>query len=157
MARRKNLLNAYRGSETRRYTELELQVDLETLGHALDEAACSYDPPTLSDYELVRLARALSQPRVKDECFALALSNKPEPAERLWTVMVRGLPAPERAEPAFLLAISSYLRGAGVLAALALEIVVESNPTHAMAFLLDRALQKGVPPKVLRTMIFASF
>jgi hypothetical protein len=156
LARRKNLLNAYRGSETRRYTELELQVDLETLSHALDEAACSFDPPTLSDYQMVRLARALSQPRVKDECFALVLSNKPEPAERLWTVMVRGLPVPERAEPAFLLAISAYLRGAGVLAALALEIVVESNPTHAMAFLLDRALRKGVPPKVLRTMIFAS-
>jgi hypothetical protein len=156
LGRRRNLLDAYRGSEARRRTERELQADLETLSHALDEAACSYDPPTLNDHQLVRLAQALSQPPVKDECFALALSPKSEPAERLWTVMVRGLPAPERAEPAFLLAISSYLRGSGVLAALALKIVMESNPAHAMAFLLDRALQKGVSPTLLRSLIVTS-
>ncbi len=156
VAYRKKLLDAYRASPAQPYTDADLQADLEILGYALDRAANSYELPTLTDHQMVRLGRALSQGPVKDECLASALSDEPEPAERLWTVLTRGLPAPERAEPAFLLAMSAYLRGAGVIAALALKIVMESNPLHRSAVLVDYALQKGVPPDHVRNLLVES-
>jgi hypothetical protein len=156
LIRREKLLDAYRMSPAQPYTDADLEADMQILGHALDKATGSYDLPSLSDHQLVRLARAMSQIPVKDECLAITLSEDSQAAERLWTVLVRALPAPERAEPAFLLAMSTYLRGAGVLAALALQIVMESNPTHNTAVLLDYALQRGLPPRVLRNMLMKS-
>jgi hypothetical protein len=156
LARREKLLDAYRLFPTQPYTEADLDADLDILRYALDQAANSYELPTLSDHQLVRLARALSQPAVKDECIAITLSDESEAAERLWTLLVRALPAPERAEPAFLLAMSAYLRGAGVMAALALQIVMRSNPLHQTAVLVDYALRMGFPPDDLREMILAS-
>lgn len=156
VAYRRKLLAAYRSSSTPSYTDQDLHADLKLLGHALDAATNSYELPTLTDHQMVRLGRALSQGPVKDECLAMALSDEPEAAERLWTVLIRGLPAPERAEPAFLLAMSAYLRGAGVIAALALKIVMEANPLHRLAVLLDYALQRGMPPDHLRGMLVTS-
>lgn len=156
LARRKALLTAYRPSPAQPYTEDDACADLELLGYALDMATKSYDPPTLTDHQLVRLALAMSETTVKDECMAIALSEEAMFAERLWTTLVRALPSPERAEPAFLLAMSAYLRGAGVLAALALKIVMESNPLHGTAVLLDYALARGVPPNDLRTLLMTS-
>lgn len=156
LARRKALLTAYRPSPAQPYTEDDVCADLELLGYALDMAMNSYDPPTLTDHQLVRLALAMSETAVKDECMATVFSEDAMFAERLWTALVRALPTPERAEPAFLLAMSAYLRGAGVLAALALKIVMESNPLHGTAVLLDYALQRGVPPNDLRTLLMTS-
>lgn len=151
LARRRKLLEAYRS-----YTEEERWADLEFLGHVLDIAKNSYDPPTLTDHQLVRLARALAQTPIKDECLAMVLSDEPEPAERLWTVLVRALPAPERAAPALLLAMSAYLRGAGVIAGLALQVVLESVPEHELATRLDAALQMGFPPDRMRALLVQS-
>jgi hypothetical protein len=156
LLRRKKLLEAHRVSAASPYGAPGREADLATLGHALDKAANSYDPPVLTDHELARLAHALSDTTVKDECLAITLTDEPQPADRLWTALVRSLPAPERAEPAFLLAMSAYLRGAGVLAALALRIATESNPEHELAGLLDMALQVGTPPDLLRSMLMAS-
>jgi hypothetical protein len=153
LARRKRLLDAYRTEQPQPYGEQQLEADLRTLGHALDMALSSYDPPSLNDHQLVRLAKAMSQAPIRDECLAIALTDEPEPTERLWTALVRSLPVPERAEPAVLLAVSAYLRGAGVLAALALKIALDSNPHHRTALLLDYALQMGMPPTRLKSML----
>jgi hypothetical protein len=156
LVRRKELLAAYRPTPARPYTDEDARDDLELLGHALDKAMCTYDLPNLTDHQMVRLALALTEAPVKDECMAVVFSDEATFAERLWTVLVRGLPTPERAEPAFLLAMSAYMRGAGVLAGLALKIVMESNPVHGMAVLLDYALQKGVSPNDLRDLLMKS-
>jgi hypothetical protein len=156
LVRRRKLMDAYRSAVPRPYSEAGLRADLEALGHALDKVTSSRALPTLNDHELARLGIALSQEEVKDECMAIALSDESEPAERLWTMLVRALPAPERAEPAFLLAISSYLRGSGVIAALALKITMEADPEHDMAFILDYALKIGTPPGLLKNLIMKS-
>ena len=153
LARRKKLLDAYRTGEPQPYGEQELEADLRTLGHALDMALSSYDPPSLNDHQLVRLAMAMSRAPIRDECLGMTFTDEPEPSERLWTVLVRALPAPDRAEPAVLLAVSAYLRGSGVLAALALKIALDSNPRHRTALLLDYALQMGMPPTRLKEML----
>lgn len=156
LERRKNLLALYRPTPVRPYTDEDARDDLTLLGQALDKTLSTYDLPHLTDHQLVRLALALTQKPVKDECMAIVFSEEAKFAERLWTVLVRALPMPERAEPAFLLAISAYLRGSGVLAGLALKIVMESDPLHGMAVLLDFALQKGVSPNNLRTLLMTS-
>ncbi|MFL6119918.1 DUF4192 family protein [Actinophytocola sp.] len=156
LAIRRKLLDAYRPSSEQVYLEADRAADLELLGMALDLAMTSYDPPALTDDQVARLGVALSQIPVKDECLAIALSDEREPAERLWTVLVRALPAPERAEPAFFLAMSAYLRGSGVLAALALSIVMEADPLHSTGVLLDFALRMGIPPDQLRSLLMTS-
>ncbi|WP_018684726.1 DUF4192 domain-containing protein [Actinokineospora enzanensis] len=110
------------------------------------------DPP-LSDEQIARLAVALCQSEVRDELLATLLTNRAEAAQRLWTRLVRATPAPERAEPACLLAITSYLEGHGVLARIAVENALAADPSHAMALLLAKAAQRGLRPEELRGML----
>src|SRR5262249_60782180 len=71
-------------------------------------------------------------------------------AERLWLALVRAPPAPERAEPAALLALTAYLRGDGGLASVALEAALLACPHHSLSGLLRAALDGGMPPELLR-------
>lgn len=131
--------------------------DIEELHKALREAAATPELPTLTDDQVVTLATALSNPEARDDCLALALTDQAAAAERLWTVLVRATPAPERAEPALLLAIAAYLRGEGVLASMAITIALEANPGHQLAELLSMALQSGLPPAELRELLREAF
>jgi hypothetical protein len=68
-------------------------------------------------------------------------------------VLVRAIPAPERAEPASLLAVHAYLRGDGVVANMALEVALEANPCHHLALLLRESIDRGMPPGRFRAMV----
>lgn len=108
--------------------------------------------PELSDQEIVDLARALTHHEVRDAAFGACWPARSElavAAEHLWTVLVRGVPAPERAEPAALLAYTAYLRGDGPLAGVAVAKALEAHPGHTLAKLLDQALAHAVPPEKL--------
>ena len=156
LARREELLDAHLRHPRHPYTEDDLTTDLDLMTQMLTVAEMSPELPSLNDRQIVRLARALSHSEVRDECMAAALSPTPEAAERLWLVLIRALPAPERAEPATLLAMSAYLRRAGVLAALAIETALDANPAHDMALMLHAALTHPVPPDRLREMLVTS-
>ncbi|MBB3052646.1 hypothetical protein FHS23_003680 [Prauserella isguenensis] len=108
--------------------------------------------PALSDREIVELARALSHHEVRDLAFGACWPPRTDlaaAAEQLWTVLVRGVPAPERAEPASLLAYTAYLRGDGPLAGVAVTKALEAQPGHTLAKLLDQALAHAVPPETM--------
>ncbi|WP_433264929.1 DUF4192 domain-containing protein [Actinosynnema sp. CS-041913] len=105
---------------------------------------------TLTDREVAELALALVDLRVRDWCIAFAIGEHAVAAERLWTELTRATPAPERAEPAALLAISAYLRGNGALAALALDRAEAALPHHKLASLLRTSLTQGLPPTTVR-------
>jgi len=109
--------------------------------------------PELDDDEVVDVAAALCDPLVRDNCLPLVLADEAEAAERLWTVLVRAVPAPERAEPASLLAIHAYLRGEGVLANMALEVALDADPGHCLALLLRESIDRGMPPARFRAMV----
>ncbi|HEV7652287.1 MAG TPA: DUF4192 domain-containing protein [Actinophytocola sp.] len=109
--------------------------------------------PDLPDEQIARLAAALSDPLVRDNCLPLPLTDRGDAAELLWTALIRVVPAPERASPAILLAIHAYLRGEGVLANLAVEVALDADPDHDLARLVRDALDRGLPPTVLRSMI----
>jgi hypothetical protein len=104
---------------------------------------------TLTDEQAVELAVALSVPRIRDACLALAVpsgSAGAMAAEKLWLALVRCLPAPERAEPAVLLGYSLYMRHESAFAGLALENALDAVPDHVLAKLLHQSILACVPP-----------
>ncbi|MBM7776343.1 AcrR family transcriptional regulator [Actinokineospora baliensis] len=119
-------------------------------GHPTDPAPTD---PDLDDTRLAHLAIALSDPEVREACLAIPLGARDRPAARLWTRLTRALPAPERAEPAFHLAVTAYLHGDGVYARVALGVALEADPRHSLAALLDSAAHHGIPPTDLRDLI----
>ncbi|WP_067523175.1 DUF4192 domain-containing protein [Nocardia uniformis] len=111
------------------------------------------DSADVSPHTIAEVAVALRDIAVRDAMFGVAGGAHARPAERLWGVLTRALPDPDRAEAATLLAFSAYLRGEGVLAAIALEQALVSDPMHRMALLLDAALQAAMPPDRLNQLV----
>jgi hypothetical protein len=122
--------------------------DLTMLRAAIDRATEGQLPE--SDAEFVALARALANHTVRDACLAPEDARRSAAAERLWTRLVRGLPTPERAEPACLLSFAAYLRGDGGLASIALDVAESADPHHQLAELLRKSIRVGLPPARLR-------
>jgi hypothetical protein len=119
-----------------------------TVRSAMEAAAAS--PPTLTDDDVVRLAEALADHRIRDVC--LDFDDLPDvvAAERLWAALARATPAPERAEAACLLAFSAYARGDGVLAGIALKQAENADPGHRLSQLVRSALVIGLSPRKMR-------
>lgn len=107
----------------------------------------------LDDEAVARLALALSDHRVRDACLLADSAADDEAARRLWLTLTRGTPAPERAEPACLLACAAYLRGDGALAGVALETALAADPGHTLSGLVRTAQRSGVSPSQLREYI----
>ncbi|MGH3835036.1 MAG: DUF4192 domain-containing protein [Pseudonocardiaceae bacterium] len=117
----------------------------------LHRAAAAGDV-VLSDSIVAEVASALCDHRVRDACLPWCSGPGAIAAERLWLALVRATPAPERAEPAALLALVAYLRGDGALAGVALDAALQACPQHSLSGLLRAALDGGLPPEVLRTI-----
>jgi hypothetical protein len=149
LARRADLLAAASQAAEPGGEQAQCLDHLRLLDSAIDRSVSGTLPDT--DEELVALAYALGDHRVRDACLAPADEQRAQAAERLWTTLVRTIPAPERAEPACLLAYAAYLRGDGVLAGIALEQAEAADPGHRLADLLRGALWTAFPPERLRT------
>jgi Domain of unknown function (DUF4192) len=116
---------------------------------ALHQAA-EANGPELTDSIVAEVASALCDHRVRDACLPWCTGSGAVAAERLWLALVRATPAPERSEPAALLAFTAYLRGDGALASVALETALDACPHHSLSGLLRAALDGGLPPDLLR-------
>lgn len=120
--------------------------------HALEMSRRVSDGALLTDEDLIRLARGIGDPRVRDTLYALAVGCEAGRAESLWAVLARTLPDPWRAEALVLLAFSAYARGDGPLAGVSLEAALRGDPRHRMAAMLDQALQTGMRPDQIREL-----
>lgn len=120
-------------------------------------AARVADAAELGDDELVRLAWALTDLRVRDTLYALAVGENAGQAESLWAALSRTLPEPWRVEALVLLAFSAYARGDGPLAGVSLEAALRGDPTHRMAGMLDTALQSGLRPEKIRDLAITGY
>lgn len=135
--------------------------DLRSVIEAIDALA---EAPTMDlpgpagfdDERIARLGVALSDPDVRDSCLGLALGARALAAERLWTLLTRALPPPERAGTACLLAVSAYLRGDGAMAAVAADTAMDADPGHHLAWTLKVAGDNALHPDRLREMVVAS-
>jgi hypothetical protein len=124
---------------------------------AIAAAARVADAAVLGDDELARLAWALTDLRVRDTLYALAVGENAGQAESLWAVLSRSLPEPWRVEALVLLAFSAYARGDGPLAGVSLEAALRGDPTHRMAGMLDTALQSGLRPEQIRDLAITGY
>jgi Domain of unknown function (DUF4192) len=124
---------------------------------AIAAAARVADAAELGDDELARLAWALTDIRVRDTLYALAVGENAGQAESLWAVLSRTLPEPWRVEALVLLAFSAYARGDGPLAGVSLEAALRGDPTHRMAGMLDTALQSGMRPEQIRDLAITGY
>ncbi|MGU3500443.1 DUF4192 domain-containing protein [Mycobacterium sp. C31M] len=111
----------------------------------------------LDDADIVTVVRALTDPRVRDTLYGLAVGAMAADAEALWATLSRLLPAPWRTEALTLLAFSAYARGDGPLAGIALEAAIEIDPSHRMATMLDCALQSGMRPDQIRELAISGY
>jgi Domain of unknown function (DUF4192) len=124
---------------------------------AIAAAARVADVAELGDDELARLAWALTDLRVRDTLYALAVGENAGQAESLWALLSRTLPEPWRVEALVLLAFSAYARGDGPLAGLSLEAALRCDPAHRMAGMLDTALQSGLRPEKIRDLAITGY
>ncbi|MGW5106130.1 DUF4192 domain-containing protein [Nocardia sp. NPDC004123] len=102
--------------------------------------------------ELADVAVALRDTAVRDVLFGTAAGEHAVRAEHLWSILTRALPDPDRAEAAVLFAFSAYRRGDGVLAGIAVDAALSSDPEHRMAHLLGTALSNLLPPQRLQRL-----
>jgi hypothetical protein len=107
----------------------------------------------LTDHEVARLVWGLRDGAVRDRALALALGADAAAAEQLWTEVTRRAPAPLDAAPATLLAVSTWLRGDGAMADVALARALAGDPDYPLAQLLARALAACMRPSELRGLI----
>jgi hypothetical protein len=110
----------------------------------------------LTDQEVARLVWGLRDRAVRDRALELALGSDAAAAEQLWTECTRRAPAPLDAAPATLLAVSTWLRGDGAMADVALGRALASDPGYTLARLLAQALAACLPPVELRALIRAA-
>lgn len=129
--------------------DAQARADIE---HALACAEQIGGGRPLADDQLVRLALALTDPRVRDTLYALAVGEHAGSAESLWADLARRLPEPWRVEALVLLAFSAYARGDGPLAGISLDAALRCTPLHRMAGMLDTALQSGMRPEQIRDL-----
>lgn len=148
LSRRSTLLNRLSADHPPPDDETVPRRDRELIHAEVLRAATRKRP--LTDEEVADLAHALSNPLTRDASLAYCVGEHAGSAEVLWTELTRASPAPERAEPATLLAFSAYIRGNGTLALLALDRAEEANPDHRLTELLRAALHGGLPPTQIR-------
>jgi hypothetical protein len=133
----------------------ELRPDEDVRGdveHALNVSRRVAEGLAPTDDDVVRLGCGITDPRVRDTLYALALGREAGRAESLWALLARTLPDPWRSEALVLLGFSAYARGDGPLAGVSLDAALRSDPNHRMAGMLDQALQSGMGPDQIREL-----
>jgi hypothetical protein len=111
----------------------------------------------LADDDAARLARSLTDVRVRDTLCALAVGEHAARAEELWSELARRLPERWRADALVLLAFFAYVRGDGPLAGVAVNAALDGEPEHRLGGMLDRALQAGLPPDQISRLARSGF
>jgi hypothetical protein len=124
--------------------------ELHRVSDAID--AVEHRKGSLPDKEIAALARALAVPDVRDASLGFATQSRCRTAERLWIELTKSCPAPERAEPACLLAFYAYQRGDGGIASIALDVAEEACPGHALTKLIRSAVSAAFPPSEMRAL-----
>lgn len=100
--------------------------------------------------EIAWLGLTLTDLRVRDDAWARMDPAFHDAHQRLWTDLVRQLPAEFVPAPAALLAFTAWQAGDGALASIAIERALAVDPAYSMALLIADALHAGLPPSAAR-------
>jgi hypothetical protein len=102
------------------------------------------------DDQVAWLAVTLADLRVRDDAWARMDPDFREAHRRLWTDVIRRVPAAYVPAPAALLAFTAWQSGDGALAGVAIDRALDADPGYSMALLLADAIQAGLPPSAAR-------
>lgn len=108
---------------------------------------------SLTHRDAARISVALIDRPLRDRVVGHCLQETASAAESLWVDLLRRLPVPLDAGPATLLALSSWARGDGALANVALDRALDSDPGYSLAQLVRTALDHALPPATVREML----
>lgn len=113
------------------------------------------DGPTgrLTHRAVARMSVALLDRPFRDRIALHCLQETAAAAESLWIDLLGRVPAPLDAAPATLLALSSWARGDGAMANVALDRALDSDPSYYLAQMVRTALDNAFPPSTVRTML----
>jgi hypothetical protein len=100
--------------------------------------------------EIAWLGLTLTDLRVRDDAWARMDPSFNDAHRRLWTNLVRRLPAEHVPGPAALLAFTAWQSGDGALASIAIERALAADSAYSMALLIADALHAGLPPSAAR-------
>lgn len=149
LRRRAERIDALHGTSSQgNLSGLELVVD----------AITTFDPQAAPDSEaeddmIARVALALTDTAVRDQCIAIELTDLADRANQLWKRLIQAAPVTYRVTPANLFAAGMYLCGEGVLAQIALKIARESDPGNPLARLLQEVINHGISPTEFRALL----
>jgi hypothetical protein len=148
-----------------RRAEMERAIDDATAAHAAIEprrartrarrlanklrARYQERPGTLTDTEAAALIVALHDHQLRDVMIGWA-DGDPDAMRSLFHDLVRLAVPPLDAPACTSLAWCSYLDGDGLVATVALERALASDPAYSLALLLNEAIERQMPPSSLR-------
>lgn len=127
------------------------------LEYVLWQTATAENGGRLALKEIADLAIAVRDTAVRDALCALPLTHHARAAEALWAQLCPALSGSDHATVATLLGFSAYTRGDGPLAGIAFQAALTSDPSHALARMLDLALRTGMPPSEVRQLAFSGY
>ena len=100
-----------------------------------------------------RLARAIDDPRVRDDLVVRALQE----ADRPWVAMLISVAACTPGRPAaqvcVVLSLLAYRNGEGALAQVAAQRALETDPGHTLARMMVEVMDKAMPPDRLADLL----
>lgn len=106
-------------------------------------------PATLTDNEAAQLIMAMHDWRIRDMLIGWAKPGSDAMRSLLLDLARRAVP-PLDAPACTTFAMASYLHGSGLVATCALERALKSDPEYSLARILEEALARQVPPRLLR-------
>ncbi|MGB3773249.1 MAG: DUF4192 domain-containing protein [Rhodococcus sp. (in: high G+C Gram-positive bacteria)] len=136
--------------------ECEVKAPAELLYDTVEDLISVNETGDLDHLTAARTMFAIGTTAVRDALLALASTDLGPVTEQVWVHLTTRVMGPDRAHPATMLAVWSYLRGEGPLAGVALEIALDADPSYRLALLLDTALQNGVRPTVVRELVLSA-
>jgi hypothetical protein len=116
------------------------------------------EPNEMTSAQAARFATALTDIGIRDELW-LQIDERSVQAGEFMLGMLRRLPAPYDAPPLFLFGWDQWRAGNGIVAAMAAERAMDSDPDYSAANLLLSAVRCGLDPRttpVLRDTVSTS-
>lgn len=129
---------------------------LETVINRRVSGLAAGSASTLTHRDAARVSVALIDRPLRDRVAWHCLQETAAAAESLWVDLLGRVPSPLDAAPATLLALSSWARGDGALANVALDRALSSDPGYSLAQLVRSALDHALPPATVREMLAAA-
>ncbi len=122
----------------------------------LDRCVRAANDSGLPLVDAVRLAILVQFTDVRDLAYGHLLDTGPEPHENLWAAVCRQVPPSWSAVPLAMVALSSYLSGAGALTTVAIERAREVDGCHPSVTLISDVVRSGIPPRDVRDALARS-